>query len=287
MSIKYSVTFSNQISSFSSWTPVSCSQCHLSFDLIRTWWHQNLMTSEPDHVRTWSCQNDIWASGSEASDVSVHDKLPSCFTGWVKLVSCLVPRWCSSLHFLSRLGPAPGRSLTETRRETFQTLFMEASWQFGSGQGYILNMASSLTRQQVKLSKSMISLSAYRATSIWYNLLLSLNPEDGTQVRSLTLIIDDWLIINADTSTLKRLTAIFQRQTQLVRAHTSRFIQIELSEDPLQKSTMGNQYFDHFKSQHTLNMETHLDDVTTEQLPVLNRVREGTSVLSLPSSPLF
>lgn len=42
----------------------------------------------------------------------------------------------------------------------------------------ILNMVSSLTRQQTKLSKSIVSPSEYRATSIWWSLLFSLKPWD-------------------------------------------------------------------------------------------------------------
>lgn len=42
-------------------------------------------------------------------------------------------------------------------------------------------------------------------------------------------------IIKADSLGSVRFTAIFQRQAQLVWAHTSRFIQIKLSEDPLQR----------------------------------------------------
>ncbi len=37
-------------------------------------------------------------------------------------------------------------------------------------------MASSLIKQQTKLSKSMTSFSAYLATRIWLSLLLSLKP---------------------------------------------------------------------------------------------------------------
>lgn len=46
-------------------------------------------------------------------------------------------------------------------------------------------MASSLTKQQMKLSKSIISFSAYRATRIWFSLLFSLKPaqEDNTRKR--------------------------------------------------------------------------------------------------------
>lgn len=41
---------------------------------------------------------------------------------------------------------------------------------------YSLNIASSLTKQQMKLSKSIISFSAYRATRISFSLLFSLKP---------------------------------------------------------------------------------------------------------------
>lgn len=44
-------------------------------------------------------------------------------------------------------------------------------------------------------------------------------------------------IFNAATSRYAWFTAIFQRQPHLVRAHTAGFIQVEVSEDPLQKST--------------------------------------------------
>lgn len=43
-------------------------------------------------------------------------------------------------------------------------------------------MASSLTKQQMKLSKSIISFSAYRATRIWFSLLFSLKPTQEDSV---------------------------------------------------------------------------------------------------------
>lgn len=91
------------------------------------------------------------------------------------------PPACSAPRFLSRLGPVPGRSLTDKQTpDQYRTARLQAGVQVQRSV-HILNMATSLTRQQVKLSKSMVSLSAYRATSIWYNLLFSLNPEKQNQ----------------------------------------------------------------------------------------------------------
>lgn len=43
-------------------------------------------------------------------------------------------------------------------------------------------MTSSLTKQQMKLSKSIISFSAYRATRTWFSLLFSLKPANKHKI---------------------------------------------------------------------------------------------------------
>lgn len=52
-------------------------------------------------------------------------------------------------------------------------------------------MASSLTKQQMKLSKSIISFSAYRATRTWFSLLFNLKPtQDDNKIKVLHFSVD-------------------------------------------------------------------------------------------------
>lgn len=99
--------------------------------------------------------------------------------------------------------------------------------------GYIkshsLNMASSLTKQQMKLSKSIISLSAYRATRIWFSLLLSLKPTNrdndcSKKVRNQK----HWVQL-----VIKSATCSLHSQAHLIRAHGPWLVKIKLSKNDL------------------------------------------------------
>jgi len=97
----------------------------------------------------------------------------------------------TSITFISTV-PVPSRSspwkVSERQRNIGSRRQFHVNLKYSERELlHVLNMASSLTRQQVKLSKSMISLSAYRATSIWYSLLLSLNPTQEADLRSVPL----------------------------------------------------------------------------------------------------
>lgn len=92
-------------------------------------------------------------------------------------------------------------------------------------------MASSLTKQQMKLSKSMISFSAYRATRIWFSLLFSLKPTNDQNNKE--TLFSSRSAHGYTNYMQKYRTCCLHGKTHLVWAHGSWFVQIKLSENDL------------------------------------------------------
>lgn len=154
-----------------------------------------------------------------------------------KITKVNSPLWCSSQPPRIPLCPAAGSTLWKHNRVIVVDYSVTVcdnwpvTWRVKS---HSLNMASSLTKQQMKLSKSIISLSAYRATRIWFNLLLSLKPANTDSDSSKKLYRINSMELN--WWVIKRATCSLHGQAHLIRAHRPRLVKIKLSKNDLRNT---------------------------------------------------